>query len=116
MTDRIPSAPWPWTVPDLARIVTEQVTEIAQLRAILEGSTTAPTDEELDAHAKAGGVWMMSGPTLDVGPAVTTPGDAWGVREARDCAAKHLAPGTIRWRPIDKHARPCAWPVVGAAK
>ena len=33
--------------------------EVARLRAIVEGRTTAPTPEEIEAHHAAGGRWLV---------------------------------------------------------
>ena len=82
--------------------------EVARLRAIVEGRTTAPTDAEIAAHDAAGGTWL-----------VRYRRDGWGGDDAalfldvlapRDVRGDGLA--AVRWWPLDASGRPCAWPEV----
>lgn len=88
------------------RLAAMEVDRDAQ-RAIVEGRTTAPTDADLDAHAKAGGMWLSVGVSAGggVGGVVTTS----LTRQRRDTA---LAP--LRWWPMTAGGVFCAWPKVAA--
>lgn len=94
--------------PDLAHTVVAQATEIERLRAIVNGRTTSPTSEEIEAHHRAGGTWYVA--STHGRALTTTKGDAIAL-----CA--HLAangyPAT--WWAIDTRRRPCAWPVLAEA-
>lgn len=73
--------------------------EVERFRAIIEGRTIAPTDEEIAAHAKHGGLWQyLSAGRLCHG---------W----LDSLELLHGAP-VSRWWPIDRDGRPCAWPEV----
>ena len=96
------------TAPDLAHTVVAQAAEIASLRAIIDGRTTPPTDEEIEAHHHAGGTWYVASTH---GRALTT------TRADAVALCAHLAankyPAT--WWAIGVRGRPCAWPVVTEA-
>lgn len=82
------------------------------LRAVIEGRTTPPTDEEVAAHAAAGGQWRtlglrgfgLSGDVLD--------GDA--SRAIRAVSERSRVPR--RWWALDAEGRPCGWPPTGDSK
>jgi hypothetical protein len=61
--------------------------EADALRAIIAGRTVAPSDEEIEAHAAAGGSWL--------------------VRYRRD----ETTTTRVGWHPLDATGRPCAWPL-----
>ena len=90
---------------DLAATVVAQAAEIASLRAIIDGRTTPPTGEEIEAHHRAGGTWYVA--STHGRALTTTRGDAIAL-----CG--HLAankyPAT--WWAISVRGRPCAWPVL----
>jgi hypothetical protein len=62
---------------------------VAALRAIIAGRTVAPSDAEIEAHAAAGGSWL--------------------VRYRRD----ETTTTRVGWHPLDATGRPCAWPTGG---
>ena len=74
--------------------------------AIIEGRTVPPTAEEIEAHAAAGGEWLLRWPWH---------GPRWPWR----CAAFGGADVLIEWEEgavciaLDRTRRPCAWPVGG---
>jgi hypothetical protein len=94
------------------RYVHEARTERDALRAVIEGRTTPPTDEEVAAHAAAGGQWRtlglrgfgLSGDVLD--------GDA--SRAIRAVSERSRVPR--RWWALDAEGRPCGWPPTGDSK
>ncbi len=96
------------TAPDLAHTVVAQAAEIASLRAIIDGRTTPPTGEEIEAHHRAGGTWYVA--STHGRALTTTRGDAIAL-----CG--HLAANkySATWWAIDVRGRPCAWPVVTEA-
>jgi hypothetical protein len=65
------------------------VAAVDALRAIIAGRTVAPSDEEIAAHAAAGGSWL--------------------VRDCRD----ETTTTRVGWHPLDATGRPCAWPTGG---
>ena len=75
---------------------------VRELRAIVEGRTTPPSDEEARAHIDAGGVFRMV-----CGTRVFTAESMIAV----DIAIEDFPGG--RWWALDAQKRPCAWPVVG---
>ena len=77
---------------------------VRELRSIVEGRTTPPSDEEIAAH-EARGWWLFM---LRGYPDVTT------TSFAREWAQHHRAHPEDggRWWPLDAQKRPCAWPVV----
>lgn len=92
--------------PDLARTVVAQADELARLRAVVAGSTTPPTDEDIAVHAAAGGFWqarLADGPLMHAGPR-----DAALLRWLRDDGA--LAQVWV----LDATGRPCGWPTPAA--
>ncbi len=84
------------------------VAEIAALRAIIEGSTTPPTDAEIAAHETAGGAWTC----ITVGEWIFSDSGMDG-EAARGLRSVLEANGwaTPRWWALDSTRRPCAWPV-----
>lgn len=93
---------------ELTQALRETQRERDALRAIIEGRTTPPTTEELAAHGAVGGAWIVSGPFPAL-PMVCGPAETVVVIEE---AARSLAPGALRWRAVNAHGRPCAWPGV----
>lgn len=83
--------------------------EVARLRAIVEGRTTAPTDAEIDAHYRAGGGWIYSRPEGVRASVVAQPMTARTIIYAAACQRE-----TLRWMAVDANSRPTAWPVVEA--
>ncbi len=71
---------------------------------IIEGRTTPPTDDEIAAHAAAGGVWVHSDETTGT-YADNDPGETAACRAEGDGLNR-------RWLPLDAEGRPCAWPKV----
>jgi hypothetical protein len=102
MTPRIITAD---VAPDLAHTVVAQAAEIASLRAIIDGRTTPPTGEEIEAHHRAGGTWYVA--STHGRALTTTRGDAIALC---DHLAANKYPAT--WWAIDTRRRPCAWPAV----
>lgn len=118
--------------------VLHQADEIERLRAIIEGRTTPPTPAELDAHASAGGSWLLVMSYADsyrrrwkrrieTMTLCDFPRDpvAEKVRPrcalATDHARVHeggVGPDYREWRwwALDSHGRPCAWPVVEVSR
>ena len=90
---------------DLRRDVELLTRERDALRAIIDGRTTPPTDEEIEAHHHAGGTWYVASTH---GRALTT------TRADAVALCAHLAankyPAT--WWAIGVRGRPCAWPVI----
>lgn len=82
--------------------------ELARLRAIVEGRTTAPTDAEIAAHDAACGRWVLDTPDWTDVPS----GEA--ERRYADHHRDRPALGW-RWLPLDRDGRPCAWPAPDAA-
>lgn len=80
-----------------------------EARAIIAGRPVPPTDDEIEAHAKAGGTWYVSS-THGRGLTTTT-GDAFAIRD--HVVANNYA---ATWWAIDTRRRPCPWPVVGCAR
>lgn len=73
------------------------------LRAIVAGRTTPPTDAEIEAHASAGGTWLVD--------------DGCGVyqKESRRAVIDARADGdVVRWLPLNTARRPCVWPTTEA--
>lgn len=84
--------------------------ERAELRAIIAGRTTPPTDEEIEAHYAARGRWAVS--TRDrSAELITLPIAALYMRDERP---RGYTP--VRWVALDAECRPCAWPVVEAKR
>ncbi len=73
--------------------------EIERLRAIIDGRTTAPTEEETVALFASGGQWMVTWDDGTLGKITTVP--YW----------HHMAPKVQRWIPV-LDGRPTTWPVV----
>lgn len=84
------------------------VDELEQLRAIIEGRTVPPTDEEIEAHEAAGGRWRCVVPMALHLCADAMHGHA--ARMHRDCliAAGHDS----LWWATDGRARHGPWPAV----
>jgi hypothetical protein len=100
------------TVADqMAALVAKRDERRDEAVAIILGRDTGPTDAEIEAHAKSGGLWRA----LRVSVGVTTSMDVLdgiGARAIRDMAA-HLGHG-MTWWALDASGCPCAWPVVAA--
>lgn len=77
--------------------------ENARLRAIVEGRTTAPTRDEVDVHFAAGGRWILRWSD-------GTFGTARGPCAVADASEPGILTA-VRWWPLDRDGRPCAWPV-----
>ncbi len=80
--------------------------EVDALRAIVEGRTVPPTDEEIMAHCRGVGAWVVTSPS-------------WvqrvrGIASVRMLADDHRESedATWRWIALDATGRPCAWPTV----
>jgi len=67
--------------------------------AIIEGRTTPPTDEEIDAHWRAGGAWLVEHRVIR------------SANEAKRVAAQCRDVG-VPWVALNNRGLPCAWPVV----
>ena len=106
----------PDDVKSLAHTVIARAAEIASLRAIIDGRTTPPTDEEIAAHCGAGGRWRSIVP----GDFILSTGDG-DAEDARQTSAVQHANAAIvtragvRWWAIDAQGRCSAWPVVAEA-
>lgn len=74
-----------------------------EMRAIIEGRTTPPSDEEIAAHDGAWlGATVMGSTWTDTSPAETRRKRGLGLIE--------------RWWPLDADGRPCPWPIAGGAR
>lgn len=73
--------------------------EAALMREIIEGRTTPPTDAEIEAHWRAGGVWVAEGVVV-----LRSVAAAQAYRNQTSWAA-------VSWLPL-RDGRPCAWPTV----
>lgn len=94
---------------DCARSVIALRAEIEALRAIIEGRTTPPSDEEIIAHHAAGGSWLHAyGRTHDVIDVMRV------ASNKRDGLAAHGIAST--WWALDAQSRPCAWPVAEVSR
>lgn len=78
--------------------------EIERLRAIIDGRTTPPTDEECFAHQRAGGSWLA-----DFGGVI---GVLWTASHAGARGWRRISDPPVRWWSLDADNRLCAWPVV----
>ena len=88
-----------WDYPgQVVRDVGALATERDAAREIIAGRDRAPTDAEVEVHAKAGGSWLGYS---EIGPYGF---DRSEVASHRDRVA--------RWWPLDASGAPCAWPVV----
>ena len=92
---------------DARNVLSDELTRVTRerdaLRAIVEGRTTPPSDEEIAAHEAAGGLWRC--PNADR--------QAMGGPRARVARTVDARMGHVTtWWPLDTHGRPCAWPVV----
>lgn len=78
--------------------------EVLRLRAVIEGRTTPPTPEEIEAHHAAGGAWLVAWQWRD------------GVPVTEIARGKHVCgdarPKGARWTALDAERRPCPWPEV----
>ena len=70
-----------------------------ELRAIIAGRETAPTDAEIEAHWRTGGGWTFQGWCL-----------TRSAGQARSWRDQHSGFTTLVWRPLDAGGAPCAWP------
>ena len=78
------------------------VTARDELRAILTGRTTPPTNEEIEAHTKTGGRWRTD--RVDAQEGIMA-------RHHRDGSSPFSRQAT-RWWAIDAQRKPCPWPEV----
>lgn len=85
----------------------------AALRAIVEESTTPPTDEAIAAHEAAGGAWLVQWASGTLVQRMC--GDTSGTLESAEVAAQWRGDGeVVRWWALDAERRPCAWPTPAA--
>jgi len=82
------------------------------LRAVIEGRTTPPTDEEVAAHAAAGGGWVLCNPAAPLDTRVVCLSAATARVRADFCRRTV----TRRWWALDAEGRPCGWPPTGDSK
>ena len=94
------------------RSVHEARTERDALRAIVEGRTTPPTDEEVAAHEAAGGGWVLCNPAAPLDTRVVCLSAATARVRADFCRRTV----TRRWWALDATGRPCGWPPTGDSK
>lgn len=89
------------SVSDDATYAQPLAAEVLALRAIIDGRTVPPSAKEIEAHAAAGGEWLLRWPwELGWGATICTDTrDEWS--EGAVCIA------------LDAERKPCAWPVVG---
>ena len=78
--------------------------EVERLRAIIEGRTTPPTDDEIASHHATRGRWYVA----DHAGGGEVRGYPPTVREIAGWHRERAA--TWRWCALDSHGRPCAWP------
>jgi hypothetical protein len=93
-----------WLLAELARVTKERdaaEAEASALRAIVEGRTEAPTEAEFRAITSHGGMWVSRGDSFD----------AFAPDLATFLYLRSMQP-RLRWLPIDREGRPCAWPTV----
>ena len=96
--------------------------KVLELRAIIEGRTTPPTDAEIAAHDHAGGWWVRlplrgGGTTCscDACRAHQQPPDELPNANVASLAAGDRETPGARWWAHDAERRPCAWPTVTEA-
>jgi hypothetical protein len=84
--------------------------EVLRLRAVIEGRTTPPTREEIEAHHMAGGAWLVLWSCRGLSHG------RWrdGVLSAYifECDVTDMCKKDARWLALDASGRPCAWPEV----
>ncbi len=80
--------------------------ECERLRAIVEGSTTAPTDAEMREHMDSGGAWLV---TIPARRQVRLHPETRYVDQPRAASLLWWTEGA-RWVAV-RDGRPCAWPV-----
>lgn len=93
--------------------------EVERLRAIIEGRTVPPTDEEIEVHEAAGGRWRCVA-TVDGqrAPGLCFDGarDIVGRESVFDGLPRRIGSVYVEtWWALDCHGMPCPWPVVGGA-
>jgi hypothetical protein len=102
-----------WLVDTTTQAVAALHEKIDELRAIIEGRTTPPTDAEIEAHCASGGLWRSIVP----GEFILSTGDG-DAEDARRTSAVQRANALIvnargvRWWATTYDGRPCAWPVM----
>lgn len=94
-------------IPGLARTVKALHAEVARRGAIIEGRTTPPSSEEIDAHAIAGGAWLV---TLPAVKQVRAKPETRYTDNPREVSRLWWSEGA-RWIPV-LNGRPTTWPVV----
>jgi hypothetical protein len=82
---------------------------LAEARTTIVGRTVPPTDAEIDAHAAAGGLWIV----VDDAGAGYVRSYLPTVREIAGWHRDRDASWT--WLPLDRNRRICAWPTTGGA-
>lgn len=81
--------------------------EVERLRAIVEGRTMPPTEEEFEGHAAAGGAWLVTLPEVKQ---VRFKPETRYVDDLREAHRLWWCEGA-RWVAV-MDGRPCAWPEV----
>lgn len=84
-------------------------TMLVEARTIIGGRAVPPTDAEIDAHAAAGGLWIV----VDGAGAGYVRSHLPTVREIAGWHRDRDASWT--WLPLDRNRRICAWPTTGGA-
>lgn len=84
--------------------------EIERLRATIDGRTTPPTRAEMEAHADAGGAWLV---TLPAVKQVRLKRETRYTEDPREVSRLWWSEGALWVAVMD--GRPCAWPVVTPA-
>ena len=93
----------------LAATVVAQADELARLRGIVEGRTTPPTDEEIEAHWRAKGIWFVTSPVWHE--------SIRGRTKAESYAEDHRENDSQwTWVAADATGRPTAWPTTGGER
>ena len=89
---------------ELTQALRETQRERDAMKAIIEGRTTPPTDEEIASHHATRGRWYVA----DHAGGGEVRGYPPTVREIAGWHRERAA--TWRWCALDSHGRPCAWP------
>ncbi len=93
---------------ELTRALSSALLKGLELRAIIEGRTTPPTDAERLAHLATGGSWRWR-----VNGTTTQTSDARRVRIAIEAHARHQS--RVQWWAHDANDNPRAWPIAAEA-
>ena len=89
---------------EVAPLVADEIEQVYELRAVIEGRTRPPTEAENAAHLAAGGAWLVVWQWRDGVPVAEI---AWGKHVCGDDRPKDA-----RWIALDRERRPCPWPEV----